>query len=84
MGDEAGLSSFLERLGITDDTPDPVPGLSYFVRKDGRLTGNVFETAEMRFLLDGSMDLTDEQIDAALVRWIDYCKEYGVSSVFDA
>ena len=77
-------SSFLERLGITDDTPDPVPGLSYFVRKDGRLTGNVFETAEMRFLLDGSMDLTDEQLDAALTRWIDYSKEFGVGAVFDA
>ena len=77
-------SSFLKRLGITDDTPDPVPGLSYFVREDGHLTGNVFETAEMRFLLDGAADLTDEQLDAALVRWIDFCKEFGVSAVFDA
>ena len=77
-------SSFLKRLGVTDDTPDPVPGLSYFVRKDGHVTGNVFETAEMRFLVDGAMDLTDEQLDAALVRWIDYCKEAGVTGVFDA
>ena len=77
-------SSFLERLGITDDTPDPVPGLSYFVREDGHLTGNIFETAEMRFLLDGAMDLADEQIDAALMRWIDYSKEHGVGCVFDA
>ena len=30
------------------------------------------------------MDLTDEQVDAALQRWIDFCVEYGVSAVFDA
>ena len=77
-------SSFLERLGITDHTLDPVPGLSYFVRENGHPTGNVFETAEMRFLLDGTMDLTDEQLDAALMRWINYCKEFGVGGVFDA
>ena len=36
-------SKILERHGITDDTPDPVPGLSYYVRKDGHVTGNIFE-----------------------------------------
>lgn len=77
-------SSFLARLGVTDDTPDPVPGLSYFVRKDGHVTGNIFETAEMRFLLDGAMELTDEQLDAALARWIDYSVKNGVIGVFDA
>ena len=77
-------SSFLTRLGVTDDTPDPVPGLSYFVRKDGHVTGNIFETAEMRFLLDGAIELTDEQLDAALQRWIDYSVNNGVTGVFDA
>ena len=78
-------SRILEKHGITDDTPDPVPGLSYYVRKDGHVTGNIFEgTAEMPIILDGSMDLTDEQIDAALQRWIDFSVEYGVSAVFDS
>ena len=79
-------SKLLERHGITDDTPDPVPGLSYYVRdKDGHVTGNIFEgTAEMPIILDGSMDLTDEQIDAALKRWIDYSVSDGVTCVFDS
>ena len=77
-------SKLLALHGITDDTPDPVPGLSYFVRKDGHATGNVFETSEMRFLLDEAMDLPDEQLDAALKRWIDWSVEHGVYGVFDA
>lgn len=77
-------SRILEKHGITDDTPDPVPGLSYYVRKDGHVTGNIIEgTAEMPIILEGAMDLTDEQIDAELLRWIDYSVEAGVSGVFD-
>ena len=78
-------SRMLERFGITDESPDPVPGLSYYVRKDGHVTGNIFEgSAEMPIILDGSMDLTDEQIDAELTRWIDYSVKAGVTGVFDA
>ena len=78
-------SKILERHGITDDTPDPVPGLSYYVRKDGHITGNVIEgSAEIPIVLDSAMDLTDEQIDAALQRWIDFSVSVGVSCVFDS
>ena len=78
-------SKILERHGITDDTPDPIPGLAIYVRKDGHVTGNCIEgAAEIPIILDSSMELTDEQVDAALKRWIDFCVEYGVSCVFDA
>ena len=78
-------SKILERHGINDDTPDPVPGLAYYVRKDGHVTGNMFEgSTELPIILDSSMELTDEQVDAALQRWIDFCVTFGVSSVFDA
>ena len=78
-------SKLLARHGITDDTPDPVPGLSYYVREHGHVTGNIFEgAAEMPVLLDGAVDLSDEQIDAALRRWIDFSVKNGVSGVFDA
>ena len=77
-------SRVLARMGITDDTPDPVPGLAYYVRKDGHVTGNSFETASWPILFDGVNDLTDEQIDAALERWIDFSRKAGVSAVFDA
>ena len=78
-------SKILEKHGITDDTPDPAPGLAYYVRKDGHLTGNAYESAGWPFVFDYiKAHLTDMQIAAAVSRWIEFCKEYGVSSVFDA
>ena len=78
-------SRLLARHGITDDSRDPVPGLSYYVRKDGHVTGNVFEgAAELPIQLESAMDVTDEQIDKGLQRWIDYSVSDGVSCVFDA
>ena len=78
-------TKILERHCITDDTPDPIPGLAVYVRKDGHVTGNCIEgAAEIPIILDSSMELTDEQVDAALKRWIDFSVEYGVSCVFDS
>ena len=79
-------SKILEKHGITDDTPDPIPGLAIYVRdKDGHVTGNCIEgAAEVGIILDSSMELTDEQVDAALKRWIDFSVEFGVCAVFDS
>ena len=77
-------SRILAAHGLTDETPDPVPGLAYFVRKDGHLTGNSFETASWPMLFDGISQLTDEQIKTAVLRWLDSSIAYGVSAVFDA
>ena len=78
-------SKVLAAHGITDATPDPVPELAYFVHKDGHLTGESYETASWPFLFDGLREsLTDEQIRAALSRWIESSTAYGVSAVFDA
>ena len=79
-------SKLLEAHGITDDTPDPVPGLSFYVRdENGHVTGHIFEgTADMPIILDSSLGLIDEEIDAALLRWIDYSVSDGVTCVFDS
>ena len=77
-------SRILAKHRITDETEDPVPELSYYVRKDGHVTGNVFESAGWHLLFDGLSSLTDEQIDTALERWIDFSVKAGVSAVFDA
>lgn len=76
-------SKILAASGITDETPDPVPRLSYYVRKDGHITGNAFEGAAWPFLFDLDK-LTDEQIEGPLMRLVDYCVKTGVSCVFDA
>ena len=78
-------SKILEKHGITDDSLDPIPGLACYVRKDGHVTGNCIEgAAEVPIILDSGMELTDEQVDAALKRWIAASIEYGVCAVFDA
>ncbi len=77
-------SKILAAHGISDETPDPVPGLAYFVRKDGHLTGNSYETASWPMLFDSVKDLTDEQIGTAILRWLDSSVKYGVNAVFDA
>ncbi|MBQ3700194.1 MAG: amidohydrolase family protein [Prevotella sp.] len=76
-------SRILDRHGITDETPDRVPELSYYVRKNGHVTGNAFESSGWHMLFD-DLDVTDEQIDAELKRWIDYSVKTGVTVVFDA
>ena len=76
-------SKVMEAHGITDATPDPVPGLSYFVRINGHVTGNSFESASWPFLFDG-VNPTDKQVEAPLHRLIDYCVNTGVSGIFDA
>ena len=78
-------SKILQKHGITDETLDPIPGLAIYVRKDGHVTGNCIEgAAETPIILDSAMELTDEQVDASLLRWIDFSVEFGVSAVFDA
>ena len=76
-------SKILDRHGITDETPDRVPELSYYVRKDGHVTGNAFESSGWHMLFD-DLNVTDEQIDAELMRWIDFSVKTGVTAVFDA
>ena len=78
-------SNILRKHGITDDIKDPVPGLSFYVRKDGHVTGEMSEGAtELPIILDSAMDKPDSAIDAALQRWIDFSVSVGVSGVFDA
>ena len=77
-------SNVLAANGITDETQDPVPGLSYYVRKDGHITGNAFEGAAWPFLFDSLKSLTDEQIEGPLLRLMDYCVNTGVNVLFDA
>ena len=62
-----------------------MPGLTYYVRKDGHVTGNMIEAStEVPIILDSMMKLTDGQVDASLNRWIEFSVNAGVSCVFDA
>ena len=78
-------SLILKNMGITDDTQDKAEGLSFLVRdKDGHITGNAFEGMHSEILMRHADRIKDEDIESEFTRWINFCKETGVSAVFEA
>ncbi len=74
----------LERLGIDRDTPDPVPGYSYYKRdEDGEATGYLLEgTAAMA--VDALDIISAERVIEGTRIIIDTMNAYGVTAAFDA
>ncbi|HEY5658613.1 MAG TPA: amidohydrolase, partial [Myxococcota bacterium] len=74
----------LEVLGITRDTPDPVPGFSTYKRDAaGEPTGYLLEgTAEAA--MDALDVLSEDTIVEGTAHVIDTLNRYGVTSVYDA
>ena len=76
-------SKALEVLGITRDTPDPVPGLSFFYRdEDGNATGWAKEFAvrqQMQALGLGGQFNADK-----LHGFLTYLRSMGVTTLYDA
>jgi predicted amidohydrolase YtcJ len=81
-------SKMLECMGVTKDTPDPVPGLEMFVRdKNGEPTGWVKEFAWMRFAdqlfqsigWEAPMVMTPELMEEYFV----FTKEHGITGLGD-
>lgn len=76
-------SKALEVLGITRDTPDPVPGLSFFYRDaDGNPTGWAKEFAvrqQMQALGLGGQFNADK-----LLGFLIYLRSMGVTTLYDA
>ncbi|NNC78020.1 MAG: amidohydrolase [Woeseiaceae bacterium] len=77
-------SATLKRLNITQDTPDPMPGYSYYKRDaDGNATGYLLEgTASMA--MDALDVVTKDVIAEGTGIVIDIMNSYGVTSAFDA
>lgn len=74
----------LEALNITQDTPDPTPGFSYYKRdENGDATGYLLEgTAGMA--MDALNVITEDIVVDGTAHVIDTLNAYGVTSVFDA
>lgn len=78
-------SLVLKNMGINDDTPDMAKGCSFYVRDDkGHITGEVYEGPHFVLVNRHQDKITDEEIEEELTRWVEYCKEAGVSAVFEA
>jgi predicted amidohydrolase YtcJ len=77
-------SAALKLLGVDASTPDPAPGLSYFVRdEDGEPTGWVKEFAALPLVGDLLLPPRDEMA-ARMLTFIEFLSQYGVTTLFDA
>lgn len=74
----------LDLLNITQDTPDPVPGFSYYKRDaNGDATGYLLEGTAGQ-AMDNLDVITEEVVVDGTAYVFDVLNSYGVTSVFDA
>jgi predicted amidohydrolase YtcJ len=75
----------LEILNITQDTPDPVPGFSYYKRdENGDATGYLLETPTTRPAENGLNVFDHETVADGVAYVFEVMNAYGVTSAFDA
>lgn len=78
-------SAALRAAGITRDTPDPVPGFSYYARDaDGEPTGYVLEAPALLALLGRIDPPTPDRLAALFGEWAVQAAAAGITAVFDA
>ncbi|MCH8117744.1 MAG: amidohydrolase family protein, partial [Proteobacteria bacterium] len=74
----------LKRLGITQDSPDPEPGFSYYKRDaNGNATGYLLEGTAVNAMSDLGV-ITDDIIIEGTAIVLRIMNSYGVTSTFDA
>lgn len=78
-------SKALEIAGVHRDTPDPIPGFSYYVRDgNGDPTGYVLEVNAVLGLVDAIEPISPETMGRLLETWLPKASAAGITSVFDA
>ncbi|KUI37756.1 twin-arginine translocation pathway signal protein [Mycobacterium sp. IS-1590] len=78
-------SRALEIAGVHRDTPDPIPGFSYYVRDgNGDPTGYVLEVNAVLGLVDAIEPISPQTMGRLLEAWLPMASAAGITSVFDA
>lgn len=78
-------STALQMAGVSRDTPDPVPGFSYYARdRDGEPTGYVLEVNAVLGLVDAVEPISPETMGTLVQGWLPKASAAGITSVFDA
>jgi predicted amidohydrolase YtcJ len=78
-------SAALEKAGVGRDTPDPVPGFSYYVRDEhGEPTGYVLEVEAVLSLVNAVDPISLQSMQALLETWLPKASAAGITTVFDA
>ena len=74
----------LKRLGITQDSPDPEPGFSYYKRDaNGDATGYLLEGTAVNAMSDLDVITSDSILEGTAIV-LRIMNSYGVTSTFDA
>lgn len=78
-------SAALKQAGVNRDTPDPIPGFSYYVRdEDGEPTGYILEVNAVLALVDAVEPISADTMQSLLEQWLPKASAAGITTVFDA
>lgn len=78
-------SAALEKASVGRDTPDPIPGFSYYVRDEhGEPTGYVLEVEAVLSLVNAVDPISVQAMQALLETWLPKASAAGITTVFDA
>ena len=78
-------SAALEIAGVGRDTPDPIPGFSYYVRDEhGEPTGYLLEVDAVLSLVNAVDPISPLSMQTLLESWLPKASAAGITSVFDA
>jgi predicted amidohydrolase YtcJ len=78
-------SKALELAGVTRDTPDPIPGFSYYARDaNGDPTGYILEVNAVLGLVNAVEPISPDTMGRLMAGWLPKASAAGITSVFDA
>ncbi len=78
-------SKALEVAGVSRETPDPIPGFSYYVRdRNGDPTGHVLEVDALLAVVNAVEPISAEAMGTLLESWLPQASAAGITSLFDA
>lgn len=78
-------SKALEMAGVNRDTPDPIPGFSYYVRDaNGDPTGYVLEVAAVLSTVNGIEPISVNAMRTLVEGWLPKAAAAGITSIYDA
>ncbi len=76
-------SAALAQAGVTEDTPDVVPGFAFYQRDaNGEATGWITESAAISF--QNHFKTVSPEVEVALLAYLNYYQALGITTVFDA
>ena len=75
----------LEIAGVARDTPDPIPGFSYYQRdQNGDPTGYILEVDAVLGIVNAVEPISTDTMEQLLEAWLPKASAAGITSVFDA